>query len=173
MIQADSADATRTWDDAVGEIAARIAHDSFGTGPLAELRRLDPKQGAPNAPALHRLLARYVPDDWLGGDAMHRWTLLVHLLALAAPDQHRGGPSLGAALFAAGYSEGRLTRLLEARGAEFDVVLPRMVRFLVAKGESLNPYELSRLVLRGGGEAERLRIARDYYRAEAKPSDAA
>jgi CRISPR type I-E-associated protein CasB/Cse2 len=159
---------TRTTDDVIGDLVARIGHESFGTGPLAELRRMDPKQGAASTPALHRLLARYVPDNWLGGDSIDRWALLVHLLALAAPDQHRGSGSLGAAMFAAGYSEGRLTRLLLAREAELDVVLPRMVRFLVAKGERVNPYELRRFVLSRGGEAERMRIARDYYRAEAK-----
>jgi CRISPR type I-E-associated protein CasB/Cse2 len=174
MTQADSKpDAIRATDDAITDIVARIGHESFGTGPLAELRRMDPRQGAQGVPTMHRLLARYVPDDWLGGDAIHRWALLVHLLALAAPEQHRGGASLGTALFAVGYSEGRLTRLLEAREADLDVVLPRMVRFLVAKGERLNPYELARFVLRRGGEAERLRIARDYYRAEAKQPDAA
>ncbi len=114
-----------------------------------------------------------MPDEWLGGDNMQRWVLLLHLLALAAPEQHRGGASLGSALFAAGYSEGRLTRLLEARETELNVVLPRMVRFLVSKGERLHPYELKRLVLSRGGQTERLRIARDYYRAEAKRPDAA
>ncbi len=146
---------------------------SFGTGPLAELRRMDPKRGAHGTAALHRLLARYVPDWWLGDDNFVRWALLVHLLALAAPDQHRGGMPLGSALFSAGYSEGRLTRLLEASEDELDVVLPRMVRFLVAKGERLQPYEIARLVLRRGNDADRLNIAREYYRAEAKQPDAA
>jgi hypothetical protein len=91
MTQADpKPESPRTTDDVITDIVGRIGHDSFGTGPLAELRRMDPKRGAQGAPALHRLLARYVPDAWLGGDHMGRWALLVHLLALAAPDQHRG-----------------------------------------------------------------------------------
>jgi CRISPR system Cascade subunit CasB len=173
MTQADLPETARTTADAITDIVGAIGHDLFGTGPLAELRRMDPKRGAQGTAALHRLLARYVPDAWLSGDQMGRWALLVHLLALAAPDQHRGGTSLGGGLFAAGYSEGRLTRLLEARDDELDVVLPRMVRFLVSKGERLQPYELGRLVLRGSNDAERLRIARDYYRAEARQPDAA
>jgi hypothetical protein len=48
-----------------------------------------------------------------------------------------------------------------------------MVRFLVSKGERLQPYEIARFVLRRNTDAERLRIARDYYRAEAKQPDAA
>ena len=160
-------DAPRSQRDMVGSIVGRLCHDSFGTGPLAELRRLDPRQAAPGQPALHRLLARYVADERLRRDGMHRWMLLIHLLALAAPDGLRGGVSLGRALVAAGYNEGRLTRLLQAPEADFPVVLPRMLRFVVAKGGSIDPHELADLVLWGGGEPARLRIARDYYRAEA------
>jgi CRISPR type I-E-associated protein CasB/Cse2 len=166
-------EAQRTQKEMIGALVARIGNESFGTGPLAELRRMDPRQAVLGQPALHRLLARCVPEDRLHGEGMGRWALLVHLLALAAPDQHRGGERLGRALFAAGYSEGRLTRLLEAPAADFAAVLPRMVRFLVAKGERLDPYELADLVIRGGGERERLQIARQYYRAEAKNSQAA
>src|ERR1700679_2977856 len=91
-------DAPRTQRDMVGDLVAGIGHKLFGTGPLAELRRMDPKQAAPGQPALHRLLARYVAEDRLRGTGMNRWTLLIHLLALAAPDQHRGGERLGRAL---------------------------------------------------------------------------
>lgn len=162
------AEAELMEDNVVGVIVARIGHDLFGTGPLAELRRLDLNQVAPGAPTLYRLLARYVPDGLLHGSGMKEWTLLLHLLALAAPKQHHGGESLGRALFAVGYSEGRLTRLLEARAEEFPIILPRMVRFLVNKGERLNPFELARLVLQRGAGPDRVRVARDYYRAEAK-----
>jgi CRISPR system Cascade subunit CasB len=157
----------------VGDLVARIGHASFGTGPLAELRRMNPKQAVSGQPALHRLLARYVAEDRLGGNGMNRWSLLVHLLALAAPDQHRGGTRLGRALFEAGYSEGRMTKLLEASSADFAVVLPRMVRFLVAKGERLDPYELADLVIGDESARERQRIAQEYYRADARKSQAA
>ena len=162
------AEAPRTQRDIVGDLVARIGHEAFGTGPLAELRRMDPRQAVPGQPALHRLLARYVAEDRLRDDGMNRWALLIHLLALASPNQHRGGDSLGRALFAAGYSEGRLTRLLETPSVDFAVVLPRMVRFIVAKGERLNPYELADLVIRSGEDRERMHIAQEYYRAEAR-----
>jgi CRISPR type I-E-associated protein CasB/Cse2 len=167
------AEAPRTQRDMVSDLVARIGHESYGTGPLAELRRMDPKQAIPGQPALHRLLARYVEEDRLRGYNMNRWALLIHLLALASPNQHRGGHSLGRTLFAAGYSEGRLTRLLETPAADFAAVLPRMVRFVVAKGERLDPYELAELVIRGGADRERLHIAQEYYRAEASKSQAA
>jgi CRISPR system Cascade subunit CasB len=118
-------------------LAARLAQDSFGTGPLATLRRLDPG-GSLAEPALHRLLAQEVPDAWLGARGLRDWALLVHLLALGAPDLHRGGARLGAALHAAGFSESRLARLLQADRTALDVLLPRACRFLLAKGEHLH-----------------------------------
>jgi CRISPR system Cascade subunit CasB len=151
----------------VGRIARQLGQEGFGTGPHAELRRMDPTKPGSAPATLHRLLAQH-PDDQLRGARFDRWMLLVHLLALAAPEGHRGGASLGAALYRADYSEGRLTRLLEAENGALAVVLPRMVRFLVAKGESLPHLELADLVLWGGSDRSKQRIARDYYRAEAK-----
>ena len=166
-------EAPTTPSQAVSRVVAWIDNEHFGTGPLAELRRLDPKQAAWSQPALHRLLAHYVPEAWLAGDGMKRWALLIHLLSLAAPDKHRKGHRLGRALFAAGYSESRLTRLLEATADDFADVLPRMVRFLVAKGEGFDPQDLADLVLKRDTERKRMRIAREYYRAEKNESQAA
>jgi CRISPR type I-E-associated protein CasB/Cse2 len=166
-------DAPRTQRDMVGSIVGKIRHDSFGTGPLAELRRMDPRQATPGQPTLHRLLARYVADDRLHGDGMQRWALLIHLLALAAPDGLRGDASLGRALFTAGYKEGRLTRLLEAPATDFPVLLPRMLRFVVAKGGGVDAQELAQMVLSGGDDRARRRIAQEYYRAEAAQPQAA
>lgn len=156
-------------------IAGVLAQPGFGTGPLAELRRFDPTESATAPPALHRLLARYVPEDWLHGAALARWMLVVHCLALAASAGARRDASLGKALFAAGFKEARLTRLLKARPdelgpGELAVLLPRAVRFLVASGQSFAPYQLAELVLTTSAEKAdeiRLRLARDYYRAEA------
>jgi hypothetical protein len=158
----------RTEDEIVGEIIAQLGRESFGTGPLAELRRMDPRATVPVTPTLHRLLARSVPEAWLGGEGLRRWALFIHLLALAAPSPLHGFTPLGEALFAAGFNEGRLTTLLEAQEKDFSVVLPRMVRFLVAKGGSPHPYQLARLVLGGGRDDDRLAIARAFYRADAR-----
>jgi CRISPR type I-E-associated protein CasB/Cse2 len=161
----------RTQDEVVRDLIAKLAQENFGTGPLAELRRMDPRAATPTTPTLHRLLARNVPEPWLGGDGLNRWALLIHLLALAAPSPQHDFKPLGRALFTAGYNEGRLTALLEALATDFPVVLPRMVRFLVAKGGNPHPYQLARLVLGGGREVDRMTIARAFYRAEAR-SDA-
>jgi CRISPR type I-E-associated protein CasB/Cse2 len=147
-------------------IVAEICAQGYGTGPLADLRRFDPNEIASAPPALHRLLARHVEDEsWLYGDGLARWALLVHCLALAAPDGIRANQKLGAALFEASFNEGRLTKLLKADEAALPVVAPRVVRFLVAARKQLPAAELADLIL-DGSDAARLRIARDYYRAE-------
>jgi len=153
----------------VRAMADRIADSDYGTGPLAELRRLDPRH--PVAPAFYRLLAR-LPDGRPYGLGIEEWALLIHAIALAAPELHLGKERLGKPLFAAGYKEGRLTRLLNARAEDLPKIIPRMVRFLVAKGEALDPVVLAWFihdVSAGGERAEkaRERLARDYYRAEA------
>lgn len=158
----------RTQDEIVHDLIAKLGQENFGTGPLAELRRMDPRAATPTTPTLHRLLARNVPETWLGGDGLHRWALLIHLLALAAPSPLHNLTPLGEALFTAGYNEGRLTTLLEAWEKDFPVVLSRMVRFLVAKGGNPHPYQLAHLVLGGGLDADRMTIARAFYRAEAR-----
>ena len=156
----------------VRAVAADLTPDRLGTGPLAALRRLDPEK-PPTQPALLRLLVRHVPDLPAAGAELARWALLVHAMALAAPglltfDQEA---KLGAALFIAGYSEGRFTRLLEARAEKLPVQVPRMVRFLVARGQPLDPVALAWFIfgVAAGGEradAQRTRLAMDYYRAE-------
>jgi CRISPR system Cascade subunit CasB len=165
--------------DAIHAIGRHLANPHFGTGSLAMLRRLKPA-GALSEPALQRLLARHDINE--NPEGMRAWALLIHCMALAAPDGHRGGGPLGTTLFEAGFSEGRLTRLLEARGRDMLVVAPRVVRFLVARGQPLDPlglWHLLRPTLLGRpGDAERAehartRIAADYYRAEAKAERAA
>lgn len=162
-------------------IAAQLDPDRLGTGPLAMLRRLDPT-GNLAEPALQRLLCQHVPDAWLGGeDGMRRWALLVHAMALAAPDLHRTygiDGRLGLVLFKAGFKEGRLVRLLEAGPVDLSVVIPRAVRFLVAKRQGFDSVMLARWVLgiaAGGDHAEdqRTLVARDYFRAERKAGQAA
>lgn len=157
--------------DAVVTLAAALRPEVLGTGALAMLRRLDPTRASVE-PALHRLLAHHVDDRTLERpNGAAAWTLIVHAMALAAPDALRFGVGLGKPLYDAGYKEGRLVRLLEVRGDELGIVVPRAVRFLVARGQPLDPRALAdfvRAVMAGGERAEvqRTRIARDYYRAE-------
>lgn len=164
--------------EVVRAIAFQLHPDRLGTGPLAMLRRLDPK-GSLAEPALQRMLWRDPRlEPWLDGNGMRRWALLVHAMALAAPDLLQGHDGLGRALHAAGYSEGRLSRLLDARAEDLAVAVPRLVRFLVAKGQALDPVALAWFVhgVAAGDEAaekQRETIARDYYRAERDAGKAA
>jgi CRISPR type I-E-associated protein CasB/Cse2 len=169
--QTDPAEPTR--NQVIGAIARRLSDaDVFGTGPLAELRRLDPT-GPLSEPALHRLLTN-VPEAWMKGDELRRWALIVHAMALAAPDHLSATERLGSALFAAGLKEGRLVNLLDATDDELLTAIPRVVRFLVARGHNLNAFALADLILSAGrhnepwSERVRQRIAQDYYRAEAR-----
>ncbi len=151
----------------LGAIATRLHPDILGTGDLAMLRR----NPGTTHPALHRLLARHVPDARVDRDGIATWALLVHAMALAAPRGLAFGHGLGGPLFEADYKEGRLTRLLEARAEDLDVMVPRAVRFLIAHGKPLDPAALADFVfaVHAGGkraEIQRTRIARDYYRAE-------
>ncbi|UHC14292.1 type I-E CRISPR-associated protein Cse2/CasB [Methylobacterium currus] len=182
------------------EIAARIAApmrhvDSFGAGPLADLRRLDPN-GALAEPTLHRLLARHATEQEVGQTGFAAWALVLHAAALAAPDHlsvprredepaeaeaqeqfwaersRRARKRFGEALFKAGLSERRFAALLDATEDELRVALPRAVRFLVAKGERLPVLAVLDLVASARhldddrARSARHRIARGYYRAE-------
>ena len=155
-----------TAEDSIRRIATRLA-DPMANGTRAALRRMDP--AALGTPALQRLLAEAVPHGGVGADA--GWALLVHCMALAAPDRHVGVARLGEELARVGFAEGRLVRLLSS-SADLTETLPRTVRFLVARGGALNGrdlWELIRPALRAGPDEDaldraRTRIARDYYR---------
>jgi CRISPR system Cascade subunit CasB len=152
------------------QIAALLSAEHFGNGPRAALRRMDPENLG--QPALQRLLADHVPDHWLGERGMADWGLIVHALALASPG-NLGGRSFGASLAQAQYSESRLARLLQADRAQLKDALPRACRFLVAKGEAVHPAGIANFVLGVSGtraDAERVKIARDFYRASRQTS---
>ena len=154
--------------ESIRQIATRLA-DPMATGARAALRRMDP--AALGTPALQRLLAEASTHPGEGSDAA--WALLVHCMALAAPDRHMGRAGLGHALVEADFAESRLVRLLSP-SADLRAILPRTVRFLVARGGALNGRDLWTLIrpaLRHAPDEAaldraRTRIAREYYRAE-------
>ena len=157
-----------TVDESILLIATRLA-DPMANGSRAALRRMQP--AALGTPALQRLLAEAVPQGGTISDA--GWALLVNCMAIAAPHQHIRGARLGQELAKASFAESRLIRLLSP-SADLNVVLPRTVRFLVARGGQLNGrdlFELIRPALRANPDAAaldraRTQIARDYYRAD-------
>lgn len=176
----------------VREVAATLARElargSFPKGDLAALRRMDPDRPGTTA-VFWSLVMRHVPEDLRRDEAaVARWALVLHGMALMAPDHHQaralqGGrlESVGAALRGPDperpiYAESRLARLLSARGAMFRALVPRLCRQMKAADRPLPWEELAELVLAEGhdeGRAERCRerIAAAYYRAAAGAPD--
>jgi CRISPR system Cascade subunit CasB len=162
---------TRSTGSILSAIAGVLGREGFPRGDLAALRRLDPDRA--NAPDFWRLLASAVPPERIHGpEDERRWALIIHAMALMVPNHHDANARVGRALFEAGYSEQRLGRLLDARGAQFRALVPRLCRQLAHKAQPLDWRELGRLILaadRNEEKAEtiRLAIARAYYGAEA------
>lgn len=164
---------TETATDQVGkivfDIAREIGDDHYHRGHRAALRRLNDE--APNAPAFWSLMAKCHPDALdRGEDEIRRWGLIVRGMALMVPHHHDGSREPGRVLASAGFSDLRLAKLLNARGAQFREQLLRACRFLAAKGEAVDWRVFARLILAEGRDetrAERYRmdIARHYYRA--------
>lgn len=168
-IPAEAQAAAPSAGSTVAKAAAMLGSEGFPRGDLAAIRRLDPDH--PSAPAFWRLLVRAVPEERRRGrDNERRWALIIHGMALMVPHHHEATP-VGRALFMAGYSEARLGRLLDARGAQFGALVPRLCRQMAHKAQPFDWRELGRLILaaeRDEARAEdiRLAIARAYYSAE-------
>ena len=161
------------WDDAdISGLAQVLGGEGFPRGDLAALRRLDPDHAS--APAFWRLLMRIPEERRRGRDAEARWALILHGMALMVPHHHGANVPVGRALFRADYSEQRLGRLLDARGAQFRALVPRLCRQLAHKAQPFDWRELGRLILASESDRDeeraetiRVNIARAYYRAEA------
>lgn len=161
---------SRSNGSIISAIAGELGREGFARGDLAALRRLDPDHAS--APAFWRLLIGVPEDRRQGDDAERRGALIFHAIALMVPNHHDAAVPVGHALFAAGYSEQRLGRLLDARGAQFRALVPRLCRQLAHKAQPLDWRELGRFILAEGRDEEkaediRLGIARAYYAAEA------
>ena len=126
----------------IAKIAGELGREGFPRGDLAAIRTLDPDHAS--APAFWRLL-QVVPEDRRANpDRERRWALILHGMALMAPNHHDPAVPVGRALFKAGYSEQRLGRLLDARGPQFRTLLPRLCRQLAHKAQPLDWRELGR-----------------------------
>jgi len=147
----------------IGRLASVIASDNFPSGERAALKRLTP--GAPSPLSFYRFAFRYLPENWENNKLA--WGTVVAGLALMHPHPHRPDRPAGRALAESGYPEARLERLLEAEGDVLHTLLLRAVRFLAAKGESVNWTDFARLLMSidpAKREAASLQIARSYYR---------
>ena len=184
----------RSWGDIAAGFAGEMARATFKRGDLAELRRMSPNE--PDAAVFWRLMAS---RDLLGIEVVEsKWALVLHGIALMTPtagsdadsDDHRSSahnPTIpvGLALFQGGdanrarafYSETRLNRLLTARGPMLRTLLARTFRMLGTADQPFNWREMAQLIRNDGynednAEQIRRRIARAYYQAERRSSQA-
>jgi CRISPR type I-E-associated protein CasB/Cse2 len=171
MAEADEAEDK----DPVKSIAGQIAN--LSTGHRAQLRRLflvgphSIRADGVVAGLLHRAGVRAE----IGSAEAAAWRLIAHVAATlsgtAAEYPHAAGKRVGTALHAAGYSENRLLRLTAARGPALQDQIIRAARVLAQAGQ--RPVNLWTLLDLAGpwadrAEAARLRIAQDYYAADAR-----
>lgn len=156
----------------LGRLALLIGSEGLSRGALAELRRMDPDQ--PRAATLFKLLAETGVDlETLSPDALRRWALVAQAMAIMAPHHHSPSCRTGTALHDAAIAEARVARFLNATQAQFRALVIRLARQLKARGQPIDWRELGALVMaeaRDGDWAEglRMRIARDFYAAEAR-----
>lgn len=160
----------------VDSIAGQIAF--LSTGDRALLRRMYLTESHQADGVVIRLMHRAgltAPSDPRN---FAPWRLLVHCAALlsgtAGLYPHATGRPLGAAFQEIGLSENRLMRLTSARGKGLEAQIIRAVRMLAQKGQV--PVNLRTLFALIGNDPEkaedaRIRIAKDYYAAEARSEE--
>ena len=157
-------------------------------GDLTALRR----DGGARSPTFYKVAARLlseVLDEYRSETALvaaeRQWAMLVHLLACTGGQHRVGAASLGAVLAQAGLAEARFLRLLRAEGDSLDSASRAALAPLVQQALTFDPLDLAALVLTAAPNARtaaslhyedrdsvRRRIARDFYRAEAKENSA-
>lgn len=161
-----------------------IESPELTTGESASLRRMDPVN--PDSPAFWKLMSqRGMPEN----AGVEKWALIMHGIALMAHGAgngmaHQPRMAIGRTLYLGGeqqpgergfYSEDRLATLLAARGPALRRLLARLFRILANEGCSFNWREMAWFILNEGyneeqAEQSRIRIAREYYRAERRGS---
>lgn len=159
--------------DPVASIAGQIT--GLSTGDRAALRRIYLTRSPEADGVVVGLLVRAGVAVSEREEVFAPWRLLAHVAALlsgtAAEQPHAPARRVGSALFEAGYSENRLLRLTAARGPALHDQIVRAARMLAQDGQApVNLWTLHHLAGRDAKAAEeaRLRIAQDYYAAEAR-----
>ena len=154
-----------------------LVPDRLGTGPMAELRRMEPAAGV-LPPAFWRVLMKHVPDDLCQGrDAERAWAAIIHGIALMAPRAHEAQAWPGRVLAETGYSEPRFVRLLRAEADGLPVETRTVCRWLATKARPIDwgafaRFLLSRLHPRFNGDnnskEQTDRMARAFFTVRAK-----
>ena len=162
-------------------LSRQLNPDRIGTGPLAELRRMDI---AEFPPAFWKIYLKDIPAEWrepqgnVNPNVDRAWVALIRAMAEVAPNSNVPDATFGGSLAIINYSEMRFIRMLRASSDQ----LAREIRVACAtmhrKGQKTNFYEVAQLLLgdvavfrkpafRKQIHAERCRhkIARDYFHA--------
>ncbi|MDE2780368.1 MAG: type I-E CRISPR-associated protein Cse2/CasB [Chloroflexota bacterium] len=154
-------------------VARHLTKPGITPGDIAKLKRMNP-----NHPT-EKVFWETCIDlgiDQAGEGLTTTWARISGMIAKGtkvteerADGPHDGNIPLGKALATAGYSESRLKALLNAEGTSVIETLERAVAFLYSKTQKFNWNDAARLALTGhrtqaSREADRMRIARDYYR---------
>ena len=171
----EAAEAGAATKDPVASIAGQVA--GLSNGDRAALRRLYLTQGSQSRSraadgVVLGLLHRAGVTVSGHSETYEAWKLLAHVAAVlsgtAGKQPHAPGKRFGAALLAAGYSENRFLRLTAARGEQLRRQVRLAARMLAQSGEV--PVNLWPVILIAGQDADdaRIRIAQDYYAAQAR-----
>lgn len=170
----------------IGRVLGTVSHaldaDRIGAGRLAEIRRMGWRE---YPPGFWEFYFAHVPEQWrrpAGGDDDEvdlAWAALLRAMAEAAPNPHAKDVNFGTALAETGYAEARFVRFLRAEGEDLAREARTAAAWLDGKGRKANWREPAELILGRTGRfvsGRRIRhpdtltnrLARDYFRAQAK-----
>lgn len=169
QVIADQVRQSTDLNSTIHKIAGFLSRDQYSggisKGDLAELRRIDPEE--PFTPALWKILFEFVPNhDRLREIDERRWAVLLMAMGTCA-GLHDPSEPFGAALAAAGWSELRFVRLMEADGDNLVKHLRRLSQYLGSKDQRADWSDAAWLLFVQDGEKAteiRQNIARDYYK---------
>ena len=151
---------------AVKELARKIA--GLEPGALAELRRDSAPEGSTAFWRLWHSMTLPYPNS--------PWESLARIIAVLTPTgRSEGKPSaynadrsFGQALYDAGVSDLRFSRLMATKPDERRRALLRLARVLAQNEARFNLHHLACLILFDQVDSQKRQVAKDYFNAEAK-----
>jgi CRISPR system Cascade subunit CasB len=175
----ETRDRLRHYSSIIGGIGKALANPSFPHSERASLRRYGCSNNAAGEAAAFRLLIGFGARlETMRATEMRGWLWLIHCMSIlsgANRDPHSSANEArpGHVLQRAGYSELRLSRLLDARGDACNTLLERAIRWATRLGEPMNwskvaPLLLSRDPESSWAENARLAISRDFFLSAAR-----
>lgn len=160
-----TAAAEPTLGSSISRLAGVIGSQRYPAGDRAALRRWAPGQPLPLA--FYRLWLRHLGTESPPESQAEVWMTLAWGLATMGPSAHEPRRSFGLALAKAGFSEGRLERLLSAPDDVRKELFMDAVRILGARHERFNWLDGALFLLAADSdkrESVHRRIAHAYYR---------